>query len=233
MSETINIYCDESCHLENEKCKIMTVSCLRCPKTHVRQISEDIRAIKQKHKIWKFAELKWSKVSQSKEDFYFDLLNYFLNNHYLHFRAIIINKEILDHKSYQQTHTEWYYKMVYDLVKYILDNNSNDYDYNVYTDKKENSFEARQALLKAKECLSNHYRKKIHVQNIESHKSEILQLNDFIQGIISYHNRKMHLINGANPTKKKLTKHLIDILRIDLNKKNRNNKFNIFIWGEY
>ena len=54
--EIINIYCDESCHLQNEQEKRMFVSCIYCPKDLVSKISNDIRQLKQKHKIWKYAE---------------------------------------------------------------------------------------------------------------------------------------------------------------------------------
>ena len=49
--EEINVYCDESCHLENEACKTMVISCLRCPASKVKEISEDIIAIKKRHKM--------------------------------------------------------------------------------------------------------------------------------------------------------------------------------------
>ena len=45
--QEINIYCDESCHLENEKCTTMVVACLRCPKDKVREISNGIISIKK------------------------------------------------------------------------------------------------------------------------------------------------------------------------------------------
>ena len=48
----INIYCDESCHLEHEKEQIMLMSCLYCPKDKVKEISYDLRYLKEK--IWHF-----------------------------------------------------------------------------------------------------------------------------------------------------------------------------------
>src|SRR5574344_1775945 len=110
-SDKINIYCDESCHLENEQCKTMVVSCLRCPMESVKKISEEILALKKEYGIWKYAEIKWSKVSKSKEKFYIQLLEYFFNNDSLKFRAIVIDKSELNHPARKQNHNTWYFKM--------------------------------------------------------------------------------------------------------------------------
>lgn len=230
MSETINIYCDESCHLEHDEQNIMLVSCTYCPKEKTRQISEDIRALKQKHKIWRFAEIKWTKVSKSKEGFYVDLLNYFLNNDDLKFRTIIIpDKKILNHSIFGQDHNTWYYKMIYQLVEFIIKQNTC-LEYKIYADKKENSYKAKQALLITKECLQTHFSKEFLIQNISSHQSEIMQLNDFIQGIVSFYNRNLHLEKTSNQTKKIIINKLMENLNISLTETNYNKKFNILNW---
>ena len=223
--EEINIYCDESCHLENEECKTMVVACIRCPKDKVQKISNDIIAIKKKHKIWKFAEIKWTKVSKSKNDFYIDLLNYFFDNQFLKFRAIVIDKSTLNHPARQQNHNTWYFKMIYYLVDKILEVNK---IYNVYVDKKENSYQARYELQKTKSFLQRDC-EYIKVQNITSYKSELMQLNDFLQGIVCYYNRDLHLLDNANVTKVELI-NLIEQKGINLGKTNYDSKFNLFLW---
>lgn len=230
MSEIINIYCDESCHLKNDEYRTMLVSCTYCAKDVSRQISEEIRALKQKHKIWRFSEIKWKKVSQSKKDFYMELLDYFLNNANLKFRTIIIpDKSMLNHEVFGQDHNIWYYKMIYQLVEYIIKQNKK-IEYKIYTDKKENSYKAKSALLILKECLQTHFAKEFHIQNITSHQSEIMQLNDFLQGMVSFYNRNLHLIDGANPMKTELINRLIHQLNINLSTTNYNGKFNILKW---
>ncbi len=86
----INIYCDESCHLEHEKEQIMLMSCLYCPKDKVKEISYDLRYLKEKYGIFKRAELKWHKVSKNKKSYYFELIEYFFNNKDLNFRTVVI-----------------------------------------------------------------------------------------------------------------------------------------------
>ena len=231
MSE-INIYCDESCHLEKENEKIMVVSCAYCPKTKVQKISKTIRAIKEKHKIAKFAEIKWKKVSKSKEEFYLDLLNYFLNEPDLRFRSIVIDKTILNHAKFGQDHNSWYYKMIYQLVKYIVDKEPKNI-YNIYADKKENSFQVKKEIKVTKECLQSTYNKDFVVQNILSSESEIMQLTDFLQGAVSFRNRQLENIPNANKIKICLSELIEKKLNITLTEKNYCDKFNIFLWGVY
>jgi len=51
MSSFFNIYCDESCHLENDKQKSMVLGAIWSPKHKSKEISQRIREIKVKHKL--------------------------------------------------------------------------------------------------------------------------------------------------------------------------------------
>jgi len=46
MSNIYNIYCDESCHLENDHQKAMVLGAIWCPKDKVTEISKRIIEIK-------------------------------------------------------------------------------------------------------------------------------------------------------------------------------------------
>ena len=130
-----NVYCDESCHLENDNTNVMAIGAVYCPKDKIKEVSNRIREIKIANGIPKYRELKWTKVSAAKLDVYRDLINYFFNNSDLHFRAIIIpDKTKLNHQRYKQTHDDWYYKMYYDMLKTVF--NISD-SYNVYIDIKD------------------------------------------------------------------------------------------------
>lgn len=223
--EIINIYCDESCHLENEKCKTMVVSCIRCPQDKVKEISNDIIAIKKKHKIWEYAEIKWTKVSESRKDFYVELLNYFFENQDLKFRAIVIDKTNLNHPARKQNHNTWYFKMIYYLVDKILEEHKS---YNVFVDKKEDSYQARYELKTTRDFLRRHC-EHLNMQNITSYQSELMQLNDFIQGIVCYYNRKLHLSDSANVAKVELV-NMLNKKGVDLEHTNRDIKFNLLFW---
>ena len=109
----INIYCDESCHLENDKQKAMVIGGISCPNSYRHIVYKDIQNIKLKHHL-PYIEIKWTKLSKSKIEFYKELIKYFFNNELLSFRTVVIpDKKQLNHSKYSQTHDEFYYKTYY------------------------------------------------------------------------------------------------------------------------
>lgn len=62
----INIYCDESCHLEHDGIKPMLLGCVWCEESKKDVIFERLRAIKVKYGLKPTCELKWNAVSQAK-----------------------------------------------------------------------------------------------------------------------------------------------------------------------
>ena len=55
MSEIFNVYCDESCHLENDHQKAMVLGAIWCPLDKSREVAVRLREIKLEH-----PELEWS-----------------------------------------------------------------------------------------------------------------------------------------------------------------------------
>jgi hypothetical protein len=107
--ETVNIYCDESCHLENDHQRVMVLGALWCPKDRAPQAAERLREIKARHGLANNFEVKWTKVSPAKAQFYLDLVDYFFDDDDLHFRALIVpDKNLLRHEKFGQTHDDWY-----------------------------------------------------------------------------------------------------------------------------
>jgi len=233
MSQLINIYCDESCHLENDKSNVMVLGGLICPDVDKRKAFERIREIKQKHKLAKDFEIKWTKVSESKVSFYLDLIDYFFDNENLGFRALIVpNKDKLRHRDFNQNHDQFYYKMYYDMLKILFNPK---FQYNIYLDIKDtNGTEKIKKLeellvlfLKKKYCLNKSIINRI--QEVKSHEVELLQLADLLIGAVSYLNR------GAGTNKGKLR--VIEYIRkktlhpLDCSTLPGENKFNLFRWS--
>ena len=110
MSTTYNVYCDESCHLEKDRQQIMLLGGIWCPRTETKIISEQLRDIKARHNTK--GELKWTKVSQSRQAFYLELVNYFFRTPALHFRCLVVdNKSKLNHAFFNQgSHDSFYYR---------------------------------------------------------------------------------------------------------------------------
>lgn len=223
-----NMYCDESCHLENDGQKAMVIGSIKVPRLAVKNISNDIKQIKLNHGLSKHAEIKWTKVSPSKVQYYIDLLNYFFNNHNLQFRAIIIkDKSRLNHSFFSQTHDEWYYKMYYYMLRRIINNNDN----HIYIDLKDTNGAEKVRKLREYLCNSLHDFHKVKIskmQLIRSEESQILQLVDLLIGAISYENRGLE--NSA--TKLELVNYIKTITGFDLKENTyySEQKFNLFTW---
>lgn len=190
MSDSYNIYCDESCHLEHDHQTAMVLGALWCPSSKVRECNVAIREIKASYGLSKGFEIKWTKVSPAGLDFYRGLIDYFFDNEHLHFRALIVpDKTKLDHAAYNQSHDDWYYKMYFDLLKVILSPGST---YQIFLDIKDTRSATK--VTKLHEVLTNSMydfsRTIIHnLQNVHSHEIELLQLCDLLIGAVSYVNR--------------------------------------------
>jgi hypothetical protein len=192
MNTTYNIYCDESCHLENDHLKVMVLGAVWCPLDKVREIALRLREIKSKHRGKHTFETKWTKVSPGGKALYLDLLDYFFDDDDLHFRALIVpDKTMLRHDDFGQDHDTWYYKMYFDMLKIILNPEST---YRIYLDIKDTrSVDKRDKL---HDVLCNNildFNREIieRVQAVRSEEVEILQLADLLIGAVSYRNRKL------------------------------------------
>lgn len=229
MGTVFNIYCDESCHLEHDRQPIMVLGAVWCSLEKTREIASRIREIKTKHRLAPTFEVKWSKVSPGKADFYLELLDYFLDEDDLHFRALIIaDKAKLQHEAFAQTHDTWYYKMYFEMLAPLLTRESR---YRIYLDWKD----TRSALKvrKLHEVLCNNMKDlKCEiiewVQTVHSHEVEQIQLADLLIGTVSYSNR------GLDTNKGKVT--LVERARgrsgfnLTWSTSVREKKFNIFRW---
>lgn len=191
MSEIFNIYCDESCHLENDRQKAMVLGAVWCPLDKRREIAVRLREFKQKHLMPASFEVKWTKVSPAKKNLYLDLIDYFFDDDDLRFRALIVpDKSKLQHTAFpDQDHDTWYYKMYFDMLKVILRPDSH---YRIYMDIKDTR--GAEKVAKLREVLCNNmydFSRQVieRLQLVRSHEIEQLQLADLLIGAIGYLNR--------------------------------------------
>ena len=225
-----NIYCDESCHLENDHQKSMVIGAVWCRLEKRREIAVHLRELKQKHGLSADFEVKWTKVSLAKIEFYLDYFDYFFDNDNLHFRAVAIpDKSKLNHAAFGQDHDQWYYKMFFVLLKHIFIPENT---YRIYLDIKDTR--SQQKVDKLHDVLCNNFldfNKEIiaRVQHVRSHETEVLQVTDILIGALSYLHRdyttskaKLLLIERF----RKRSGH--SLLQTTLP---RENKVNILIWG--
>lgn len=192
MTQTYNVYCDESCHLEHDQQPVMVLGAVWCPLDRTHEIAVRLREIKLRYDLPTKFETKWVKVSPAKAQFYRDVLDYFFDDDDLHFRALIVpDKSKLRHADFLQSHDDWYYKMYFDMLKVILDPLAR---YRIYLDIKDTQGAAK--VDKLHEVLSNNmydFSRGIieWVQTVRSHEIEQLQLADLLIGAVSYANREL------------------------------------------
>lgn len=247
MTQTINIYCDESCHLERDAASFMVLGAVWCATEQVGPISERVRELKREFRLKKghpertpwnpFEEIKWTKVASRNMEFYRRLVDFFFDDDDLHFRAVVIDKRQLQHAQFSQTHDDWYYKMLFTMLEPIIDPRSR---HCVYLDIKDTRSERKRA--KLEQVLRN--RRHDHegfviqrVQQIRSHESEIMQLADVLIGALAFHNRLTHgdLKNRPEP-RSEAKQRLLERLKqrsgksLETTTWLRESKLNILLW---
>ena len=188
--KTINVYCDESCHLERDRIPVMVWGAVSCEKQYVPDLSERIRAIKAEYGFKSDFEAKWTKVSPAKADFYLALTDFFLVDDRLRFRGLVVpDKSQLDHERFDQSHNDWYYKMYFTMLRPVFIAPQR---YRIYLDVKDTRGGPKTRQLHdvlanslydfGRECIEQ-------VQQIRSHESELLPIADLLIGALAYASR--------------------------------------------
>lgn len=228
MPDVINLYCDESCHLENDRQPVMVLGAVWCQQEKAREIAVRLREIKAAHGLPPDFEIKWTKVSPAKQDFYLAVLNYFFDDDDLHFRAWVAHKAGLRHADFGQNHDDWYYKMMFGLMEPLL---RPDACFRLYLDKKDTRSAVK--VEKLHEVLCNNlydFNRAIveRVQVVESHAVEQLQLADLLIGAVGYVNRRL----TGSAAKSALVARIRERTSYSLERPTllREPKFNLFIW---
>lgn len=226
------VFCDESCHLQKDSSSIMVLGAMYCSSEKRKQIYSDIRTIKEKHGLNSHFEIKWTKVSESKIDFYLELLDYFWKKDDLHYRGLVATgKDKLDHMKYNNDdYNLWYYKMYFRTLDPIIRQEN---EYHILVDIKDTKGGKR--IQKLKEVMCNNiydFNGEVisHIGQINSMESEILQLVDLLNGALAYHYRKLENGEKVNKGKTEFVKALQRKQNIDIPTARNESKFNLFIW---
>ena len=201
----INIYCDESCHLESNLHDVMVLGAVWCPRERAKAINADLRGITHSAGMSERFEIKWGKVSKGRQDMYLELVDYFFNTPDLHFRALVVqDKTKLNHAAFNQTHDEWYYKMYFNLLKGILEYQKQAIAH-IYIDYKDTKGGKKVAKLHEILChiypIVQSYASNFDfntpippeavnkIQIVHSHEVPLIQLADLLMGAVGYANR--------------------------------------------
>lgn len=225
---SISIYCDESCHLENDESNVMGLGAISCTKSSVKSLSLQLREIKSEFGLR--GEIKWTKVSPKNLEFYRRLIDWFFQQESLRFRALIVpDKSIIDNVTFNDgDHNNFYYKMYYFLLNRILIKNG---VFEIYLDIKDTC--SGEKIKELKKVLHNKMRdfdeKTVrNMQHVRSHEAELLQICDLLLGAVVYAHR------GLSTSVAKLA--LIDHIEEKMGKSIKKTtygaklKFDVFVW---
>ena len=182
----INVYCDESRHLEADSSSTMVLGAVWIDADKVAEVTHRVREIKMKHNVSSYLELKWTSISPSKLQMYLDIVDYFFDADDLHFRGVLASKNGLNHEKMCQSHDDWYYKMMFVLLKVILNPKQK---LHIYLDLKDTH--SAQKIIRLKTCLNRtayEFDENLvaRIQPIRSHESAILQLTDLFAGALAF-----------------------------------------------
>ncbi len=226
----INIYCDESCHLENDHQSVMVLGGIWLPDDRKKSLSIGLRQLKEKHGLGWHRELKWNKVSDKKIDFYLDAVDFFFDTNDLHFRGLVAqNKEQLQHGAFDgQDHDTWYYKMYFTMLKQVFREQNR---YHIYLDIKDTRGGRKVRKLHDVVCNSLYdFDRNIieRFQLMRSEESEFIQLADLLIGALAYFHRGLR----ASEAKQAVIKRIQERSGHGLDRKTlpSEEKFNLFIW---
>lgn len=224
----VNLYCDESAHLEHDGLPWMALGAVCCPHDKARQIAVRVREIKKEHGFDPKAEVKWTKVSPAKRGLYGALLDYFLDDDDLSFRALLVDKRAFCAAASGDDHDSWYYALYFDLIEPLLYPEAR---FRIYLDIKDTRSQKKVQGLHDVLCNSQlDFRKEIveRVQQVRSHEVEQVQLADLLLGVVTYANRGL---NG-NQAKVALVERLRERTGFTLTRSTllRAPKVNLYFW---
>lgn len=230
----INIFCDESCHLENDNAQAMLLGAISCDSRSKARIYQTIRDIKIKHGLSPRCEIKWTGVSPSKIDFYLELIDTFYNENALSFRAVVIkNKSKIDNERYNDgDHDLWYNKAYYYLLHPFIVSGDK---YKILIDIKDTKGGGRTNTLYKVLCNKKHdFNQQLikGVYQIKSHESEILQLTDLLIGAVGYYHNGRFQALGSSAAKRIVLDRLLSYFgkRITDGTSKGTEKVDIFLW---
>lgn len=211
----------------------MVLGALLCPRETVRHVAERLRRVKDAHGIGhgnpQAFEVKWSKVSSARVDFYRDYMDVLFEEE-LHFRALVVSdKSRLRHEDFDQTHDDWYYKMYYQTLEPLLDPECS---YAIYLDIKDTLSQGKVRVLgDVLRSRLRDYDQTIvtKIQHVRSDEVEQVQLVDLLIGATSYVNRGLR----TNEGKTALVEHLRERSGLTLQRttSRARKKVNLFFWN--
>lgn len=192
-----NVFCDESWHTTRSGGISVTVGALICPLPDVRSLSESVRSIKTEHGFKPDFEVKWTKISPAKADFYTDLVDLFLYHDGLRFFGAIMESETGSRTDSRTSRERIHEELGRRLLDSVL---RGPHRYRVYLDVRDTRGGTRLRRLRETVPTGPAGVDRPHVERIQqvrSHESEVMQIAHLLTGALAYANRGL----GSNAGK--------------------------------
>lgn len=157
------------------------IGSLWLPEELRNEIKSRVRALRQRHKAW--GEIKWSKVSPNRREFYVELVDlFFAYGDNLRFRCIVVDATQFNMALDDGNGELGFYKFYYQLLHHwILDFNA----YRIFCDVKTNRDPKRLPVLERCLARANLSSSIDDIQSLPSHEVVLIQLCDLLLGAAS------------------------------------------------
>ncbi len=195
---TMEVYCDETrpdlFTSKHPQATYLMIGGLWLPAELRSDIKNKIAVLRDKHGV--HGEIKWGKISPSRQVFYEDLVDIFIDfGPELRFRCIAVDRHKFDAEKADNDAELGFFKFYYQLLHHWIDAGES---YVIFCDGKTTAGAKRHGVLKA--CLQN-ANKTSNILNVlpqTSHQSALMQLCDVLLGAAS---AKINQIATSSPAK--------------------------------
>jgi hypothetical protein len=179
------VYCDETfpdlLTSQSPHARYVMIGSLWLPTDMRDEVKSRIAALRRRHDL--HGEMKWRKISPSKQAFYVDLVDLFMSFGLdMRFRCIAVDQANVNLKLHNGDAELGFYKFYYQVLHHwILDNNQ----YGIFCDLKQNRDRTRLHTLRRVLGNANRTSRVTSVQSLPSSEVVLLQLCDVLLGAAS------------------------------------------------
>lgn len=225
-----NVYCDESRHTSDPEDRYAVIGALQCPRDEKRRVVHEIHTLKGRYNAQ--GELGWKRLSPNRIAFYEELLRLFIDEPFLRFRCIVVDRSQLDHERFNEGSAELgFYKLYYQMLVHWL---QPDHEYRLYLDWQQNA--ASHRFVDLRTILERKLSGRAHILSLEpvtSHDQPMIQLVDLLMGAVGYQWNNRDQVPGASQAKSCFARNLASALgrtTLASGTPRGEEKFNIFNW---
>ncbi len=198
----LHLFCDESTHLPYDRAAFLLLGLVACPAEGVRTAHEELSAIWEQFKLPKHLEVKWTKVSPGRVDFYKAVLEWFFDSDNITFRALELpDKQRLYAALPAETRDALYYRLYYQLLRMAIEQENR---YRVFIDLKDTRGREKISHLTGvlRADANDPYGKSVEsLQHVHSHEIRLMQICDLLLGALGFARRPV----AANESSAKRT----------------------------